>query len=206
MSLIADLKQRKLFQWTVAYLAGAWVLMQLVDVLGARWGISDSAARIMDVSLVIGFFITLVLAWYHGDRGHQKVTGPELLIIAVLISVGGLGLVMLNPGDDSANPANVRAQPGEASDETPWIAVLPFKAPAQDTELLDFAAGLTEDISNGLSDFSYLLVLSRNAITGLADDSADVRQIGSEIRLPLTPITEPNRERLRVGLKDAGLL
>jgi TolB-like protein len=181
MSLIADLKQRKLFQWTVAYLAGAWVLMQLVDVLGARWGISDSAARIMDVSLVIGFFITLVLAWYHGDRGHQKVTGPELLIIAVLISVGGLGLIMLNPGDDSTNPANVRAQPGEASDETPWIAVLPFKAPAQDTELLDFAAGLTEDISNGLSDFSYLLVLSRNAITGLADDSADVRQIGSEL-------------------------
>jgi 4-hydroxy-tetrahydrodipicolinate synthase len=31
-------------------------------------------------------------------------------------------------------------------------------------------------------------------------------QIGSEIRLPLTPLTEPNRERLRVGLKDAGLL
>jgi 4-hydroxy-tetrahydrodipicolinate synthase len=30
--------------------------------------------------------------------------------------------------------------------------------------------------------------------------------IGGEIRLPLTPITEPNRERLRMGLKDAGLL
>lgn len=30
--------------------------------------------------------------------------------------------------------------------------------------------------------------------------------IGDEIRLPLTPITEPNRERLRVALKDLGLL
>jgi len=31
-------------------------------------------------------------------------------------------------------------------------------------------------------------------------------QVGSEIRLPLTPLTEGNRERLRMGLKDAGLL
>jgi 4-hydroxy-tetrahydrodipicolinate synthase len=31
-------------------------------------------------------------------------------------------------------------------------------------------------------------------------------QVGGEIRLPLTPLTESNRERLRMGLKDAGLL
>ncbi len=31
-------------------------------------------------------------------------------------------------------------------------------------------------------------------------------RIGTELRLPLTEITEPNRERLRVVLKDAGIL
>lgn len=31
-------------------------------------------------------------------------------------------------------------------------------------------------------------------------------QIGDEIRLPLTPLTEPNRERLQVVLKDMGIL
>ena len=46
MSLIADLKDRKVFQWAVAYLASAWVLMQLIDVLGTRWGVTDNAARI----------------------------------------------------------------------------------------------------------------------------------------------------------------
>jgi len=30
--------------------------------------------------------------------------------------------------------------------------------------------------------------------------------IGEEIRLPLTRLTEPNRERLRVVMKELGLL
>jgi len=55
MTFIEDLKQRKLFQWAVAYLAGAWLLMQLIDVLGARWGIPDNIARIIDVILIVGF-------------------------------------------------------------------------------------------------------------------------------------------------------
>ncbi|MFC1689864.1 hypothetical protein ACFL07_09465 [Pseudomonadota bacterium] len=50
-----------------------------------------------------------------------------------------------------------------------------------DPELTSFAAGLTEDITNGLSDFSYLLVLSRSTVAALADESTDVRQIGSEL-------------------------
>ena len=56
MSFFDNLKQRKIFQWAVAYLAGAWVLVQLIDVLGARWGVSDSAARIIDIVLIVGFF------------------------------------------------------------------------------------------------------------------------------------------------------
>ena len=35
MSIFDDLKKRKIFQWAVAYLAGAWVLMQLIDVIGS---------------------------------------------------------------------------------------------------------------------------------------------------------------------------
>jgi 4-hydroxy-tetrahydrodipicolinate synthase len=31
-------------------------------------------------------------------------------------------------------------------------------------------------------------------------------QVGEEIRLPLLPLTEPNRERLQVVMKELGLL
>jgi len=181
MSFFVTLKQRKIFQWAAAYLAGAWVLMQLIDVLGARWGVSDSIARIIDIILVVGFFVTLVVAWYHGDQGRQRVSGPELLIIAVLLAVGGLVLGILNFDKDEPPQPQAVAEKPVASDQTPWIAVLPFRTQSEDPELSAFALGLTEDISNGLSDFPYLLVLSRNTTSALGDDSVDVRQIGKEL-------------------------
>ncbi|MBT8047436.1 MAG: hypothetical protein HKN57_10220 [Xanthomonadales bacterium] len=181
MSFFTDLKQRKIFQWAVAYLAGAWVLMQLIDVLGARWGITDGIARIIDVGLIVGLFVTLVVAWYHGDQGQQRVSGPELLIIAALLAVGGLALTILHFRDEPPAAAEVAAQPAVSSDEKPWIAVLPFAVQSEDSELANFAGGLTEDISNGLSDFSYLLVLSRTAVSGLDAPSTDVRLIGKEL-------------------------
>jgi TolB-like protein len=181
MKFIRELKQRKLFQWAVAYLAGAWVLMQLIDVLGGRWGVSDAAARIVDVVMVVGFFITLILAWYHGDQGHQRVSGPELLIIATLLALGGLALGMMNFEPVPPVIPETVVEQTVSTDEEPWIAVLPFKVQASDPMLTEMAAGLTEDISNGLSDFSYLLVLSRNAISGSSADTFDVRKIGSEL-------------------------
>jgi TolB-like protein/Tfp pilus assembly protein PilF len=181
MSFFDSLKQRKIFQWAVAYLAGAWVLVQLIDVLGARWGVSESAARIIDIVLIVGFFVTLVVAWYHGDQGKQRVSGPELLIIAGLLAVGGLALGVLNLGTEQSSQADSPAALPVASDEEPWIAILPFKVQTEDPELENFAGGLTEDISNGLSDFSYLLVISRNSTANLASESVDIRQMGKEL-------------------------
>ena len=181
MSFFEDLKQRKIFQWAVAYLAGAWLVMQLVDVLGARWGISDSSARFIDVALIVGLFVTLVIAWYHGDQGQQRVSGPELLIIASLFAVGGLAVTILHFKDGTPAAAVPSAQQSVPSDEKPWIAVLPFEVQSDDPDLENFAGGLTEDISNGLSDFSYLLVLSRTAVSGFHAVSTDVRLIGKEL-------------------------
>jgi len=180
MSFFDNLKQRKIFQWAAAYLAGAWVFMQLVDVLGSRWGVSDSIARVLDLILIVGFFITLVIAWYHGDQGRQRVSGPELLIIAVLLAVGGLVLPFLNFDNEPPREQNSVAKP-VLTDEKPWIAVLPFRVQTADPELDDFAEGLAEDISNGLSDFPYLLVLSRNTTSTLGNDSVDIRQIGKDL-------------------------
>ena len=181
MSFIENLKQRKLFQWAVAYLAAAWLLIQLLDVLGSHWGIPDHFARILDLALVIGFFVTLVVAWYHGDQGRQRVSGPELLLIAGLFAIGGLTLVILNKGEAQTQKAKTSMITTPARGEAPWIAVLPFQVQAGNQNLQDFAAGVTEDIANGLSDFSYLMVLSRNAVATLATETTDILQIGEQL-------------------------
>ena len=171
MSIIDNLKQRKLFQWAVAYLAGGWLLVQLLDVLGAHWGIPEYAARILDIVVVVGFFVTLVVAWYHGDQGRQRVSGPELLLIAGLFAIGGLVLGILGNSEEKASQADVAESPAIATEEKPWIAVLPFTVQTQEQDLKNFAGGMAEDIANGLSDFSYLLVLSRNTTARLATES-----------------------------------
>src|SRR3954471_11760567 len=83
------LKQRKLVQWTLAYVAAAFALLQGIDIVAQRFGWPEQAMRFVIVALSIGLFVTLVLAWYHGERGAQRVSGAELLIISLVLAVGG---------------------------------------------------------------------------------------------------------------------
>ncbi len=188
MSFFVELKERKIVQWVLAYLGVAWLLMQLVDVLADRWGISHGTGRIIDVILVVGFFVALVVAWYHGEQGRQWVSGPELLIIAGLLGIGGLALLILDgepevaalpeaPGEASADTPTRMAPPVDM-DAAPWIAVLPFRAQGDDAALGAFAGGLTDDITAGLARFSHLLVLSRSATEEASAETGDVREIG----------------------------
>src|SRR5450432_2510418 len=83
------LKQRKLVQWTVAYVAAAFALLQGIDIVAQQFGWPEGVRRGITLALVVGFFVTLVLAWYHGERGAQRVTGAELLIIGLVLALGG---------------------------------------------------------------------------------------------------------------------
>src|SRR5437868_6106793 len=83
------LKQRKLVQWTVAYIAAAFALLQGIDIVAQRFGWPEQTMRFVIIALSVGLSVTLVLAWYHGERGAQRVAGTELMIIALLLSLGG---------------------------------------------------------------------------------------------------------------------
>jgi len=87
--LLDRLKQRKIVQWALAYLAGAFALLQAVDIVGQRFGWPEQVERILIVALAIGFFVALVLAWYHGERGEQRMSGTELSVLALLLAIGG---------------------------------------------------------------------------------------------------------------------
>ncbi len=71
------LRQRKIVQWALAYLAAAFALIQMLDLVGQRFGWPDWIARATIVAAAVGFVITAVLAWYHGERGEQRVTASS---------------------------------------------------------------------------------------------------------------------------------
>ena len=65
------LKQRKLVQWAIAYVAAAFALLQGIDIVAQQFGWPEGVRRGITLALVVGFVLTLVLAWYHGERGTQ---------------------------------------------------------------------------------------------------------------------------------------
>ena len=87
--LLVKLKQRKLVQWALAYVAGAWALLQVLDLAAGSWHWPDKVMHLAFGVVALGLVITLLLAWYHGEQGRQRVTGAELLLIALALAIGG---------------------------------------------------------------------------------------------------------------------
>lgn len=182
MPFLESLKKRKIGQWSLAYVTASWVAIQVVDVLGGRWGITEELARSLDVILVTGFLVVVIIAWYHGDKGHQRARGRELLLIAVILIAGGVGLVSISGNSipttqqDQTLVSN-QTMPAHA-DGVPWIAVLPFTAQAGDSDLVIASENLATRINSRLASFAHLQVVSRSVVKAAAESSSDPRQIG----------------------------
>jgi len=163
VQLIEDLKQRKIVQWALAYLAGAWVLLQVLDMASDSYQLSALVMRLAFTLAIIGFPVSLVLAWYHGERGAQKISGVELLILALLFAIGG-GLLWRtgNSGSEAAGaPAVSVIAHAAAPDKS--IAVLPFVNMSADKDNEYFSDGISEEILNALVKVADLKVAGRTS-------------------------------------------
>jgi serine/threonine protein kinase len=62
-----------------------------------------------------------------------------------------------------------------------WIAVLPLKVQASDSELEAFSDSLVDDVAAGLARFPHLRVIARNSAFAYKGRSPDVRAVGREL-------------------------
>jgi len=174
------LRERKLVQWALAYAAAAFALIQVLDVVAQRFGWPEAFERVLILALAVGFFITLVLAWYHGERGAQRVTGTELLILALLLGIGGGVLWKFSAAP--AAPASTIVNGGPAI-ATPHksIAVLPFTdlSPGHDQEY--FSDGMAEEILSALAKIKDLKVAGRTSSFSFKGKNEDLRAIGKAL-------------------------
>jgi len=176
------LKQRKLVQWALAYTAAAFALLQGVDIIAQRFGWPESIERGLIVALAVGLLVTLVLAWYHGDRGAQRVTGTELLILALLLAVGG-GLLWRIAGAPNAAATDTTKPLTAASAPIPdkSIAVLPLTNESGEKDQQYFSDGLSEDLITALSQFAGLKVIGRNSSFQFRDTKLPSAALGQAL-------------------------
>jgi TolB-like protein/Flp pilus assembly protein TadD len=179
LSLWSRLRQRKLVQWGVAYLAAAWALLEVTGFLRDTFGWPPGLVRGAAVLLAAGFLVALVVAWYHGERGRQRVPPVELVLVAVLLLAGGAAawrVGQYSPSDATTGGSSARAPAEQGS-----IAVLPFvdMSSAQDQEY--FSDGITEELLNVLAQVEGLRVAARTSSFQFKGQNLDVREIGDRL-------------------------
>src|SRR5436305_11491720 len=178
---VQRLKQRKLVQWAGAYVAAAFALIQGLDIVAQRFSWPDLIERTLIIAACIGFFIVMVLAWYHGERGAQRVTGTELVIIVLLVSLGGFFLWRFAVGSRAPMVTSVSSVAPVAITEKS-IAVLPFENLSSDKENAFFTDGVQDEILTALSRIVDLKVISRTTVMQYKSGaSRNLRELGQQL-------------------------
>lgn len=199
------LKQRKLVQWAVAYVAAAFAFLQGIDIVAAKFDWPDSVGRIVIIVSCIGFFVTLLLAWYHGERGQQKASGTELLLLALLLLIGGVllwkfaGNTAASSTVASATPATPAANNDVIADRKA-IAVLPFVNMSDDKDNQYFSDGISEEILNVLAKTPDLHVAARTSSFSFQDKQLEIPDIARalNVRMVLEGSVRKQRDRVRI--------
>ncbi len=179
-SLLQRLKERKLVQWALAYLAGAWFLVEASDLVVERFRWSEGIGQAVIILAVFGFFLALILAWYHGEKGRQRVSGPELLMVAALLVIAGGVVSTLGPEEEASSPDETVAVATQEGDR-PSIAVLPLENRSGLEEDAYFTDGIHDEIITQLSKISGLRVRARTSVMEYRDSPKNIRQIGEEL-------------------------
>lgn len=203
------LRRRKVVQWGVAYAAGAWGVLQGLAYLSDTFDWPRQIQQFGTLALLIGLPIALVIAWYHGDRGQQRLSAPELAILTLLLLVGGGIFWLYQRGGDTPVTAAPAAGPtAEATGSRPSIAVLPFVNLSNDPENEYFSDGLAEQLLNDLARVEGIEVVGRTSSFAFKGRNLDLRAIGKE--LGVAHILEGsvrkagNRVRISAQLVSAG--
>ena len=196
------LKERKLVQWALAYVAAAFALLQGLDIIAQQFGWPENVRRGSTLALVVGFVVTLVLAWYHGERGKQRVTGTEVFVLALLVSLGGLLVWRFTNSSPAPGVAPVSAIVPNVIPEKS-IAVLPFENLTDDKNAAYFADGIQDEILTKLASIADLKVISRTSTRRFKSAPDNVREIAQQLGVAhlLEGSVQKSNDQVRVNVQ-----
>jgi hypothetical protein len=140
------LRRRKVVQWGLVYVAAAWGFLQGLEYVSEAFHWPEQLRQIALLVLLIGLPIALVLAYYHGDRGQQRMSTPEFAILTLLLLLGGGAFWYYQRTSETLTATSSPTSTTAAFATDASIAVLPF---VKEQEY--FADGISEELLNLLA-------------------------------------------------------
>ena len=207
--LIQEIHRRSLWQVLGIYAVGAWVALQVVDVLGQNFGLPEWFPAFALALIVIGLPIVLATAVVQeGTRGPEAsgepvgggqespsaaspVQGSSDSTIftwknAILGGVGAFalwGVVAAGWMLIGPGAGSSDAEPGsvEATRDLRSVAVLPFATRTTSEEDEYFAEGMHDDLLTQLAKIDSLKVISRTSVMEYKGVNRNIREIAAEL-------------------------
>ena len=205
--MFEQLRQRNVHRVALAYLAGAWLLIQVVETLTPDI-LPAVALRATVVVAAIGFIPALILAWVFewtpdGLRREraQPVGAPapesrwldRAIVVTLVVAVAYFAVdkFIVDPIRDEAE---IEAATAEAVEDAlsgrllekfsnRSILVLPFLNISADAEQEYFADGIAEELLNLLTKVEELRVISRSTSWTFKGKDIDVADIQEKLKV-----------------------
>ncbi len=200
MSLIAELQRRNVIKVAIAYLAAAWLLIQVADTLLPVYGTSDTAMRILVGALVVGFIPAVIAAWVfeltpEGLKRESEVdrsesitleTGKKLdrgiiVVLSIALAYFAFDKLVLSEARIETAREEGRSDALVESFGNKSIAVLPFvdMSVAGDQEYM--GDGIAEELLNLLTQVQELRVISRSSAFTFKNKDVDIPTIAERL-------------------------
>jgi len=200
VSVFSELKRRKVIRVSIAYIVGAWLLLQLTEVLSTLLKLPDTIGPVVVGIVAIGFPIVVVFAWMYEltsdglKRDHDvadtdRSSGRTINVLVISLLMVALGYFVWESRfqQEASNSEGKQIADGTAeTDDTQVepqavgrsIAVLPFESFSGDKENEYFADGLADTLLHKLAQITDLKVIARNSSFQFKGSNKDVREIG----------------------------
>ncbi|NIP82912.1 MAG: hypothetical protein GWM90_28275 [Gemmatimonadetes bacterium] len=198
MGIFQELKERRLVQIVVSYLAAGWIFLEVVDQFADRNVVPELVYYIALIWFMVGIPAAFLIGWHHGEKGKQRAPRSEIAILLIL-AFGALGFSGFTVSRFTAPEVDL----ADFGPDPNRVAVLYFEDTSTGSENQHIANGLTEALIEQLAAVPALDVISRNGVapfqgTGVSRDSVAAALAAGTL---VGGVVEPVGERLRVTLQ-----
>ena len=202
-TFVAELQRRKVYRVAAAYIIAAGFIIQIGSAVFPAWELPNWTFRLVVVFLLIGFPISLILAWAYDvtPQGIRATPAPGAHRRRNLITLIAIGVVVSAVAGFFILPRALARKIDKS------IAVMPFENLSEDKENAHFADGIQDDILTNLAKIGDLKVISRISVMAYRGAPHGAREVGKA--LGVSTILEGsvrrsgNRVRVNVQLIDA---